>query len=363
MLRFGPTILYARWQHILHEFVSARIPCRLVCSCGDCLLNSVPQVLQLRTQSVAQGLNNLYVGTDCLCEVLSGQTPGGSAVLAAWARCPCHIPSLPAPLSPLPLPFCPPHPFVPLAALSPRSFVPPMQLCPPPPHSFGPHGLCHLLCMVSNYGRVPGAWQASWLPEFRSFMFLCLQMKHMLLGTSHCSCLEHCFLLLFAGGRVFLRHHPVRDHRARRGGPGPAPAHRQLRRRLRRLQQNGRRLSPQLPQFGVQLPPGVSSNECGGQIRRKQQFQVFEPLAASCRGHKSSSLISVSWMKVLVAFRARFILIADRLQEASVVRGAGAESGGDQAALADGDRARRHFQPQHRARRRAQQNDPRENTR
>ncbi len=85
----------------------------------------VPLVIQCRTQSVTKALNNLYVRTDCLCEVPSGQAPSGSTVLAAWARCPCHIPPLSAPLSPSSCPFAP------LPLCPPCSFVPPAQLCPP----------------------------------------------------------------------------------------------------------------------------------------------------------------------------------------------------------------------------------------
>ncbi len=66
---------------------------------------------------------NVCHGTQTLlCEVPSGQAPCGSAVLAAWARCPCHM---------SPLPPYPPFPISPLAALSHVALSPHMALPPP----------------------------------------------------------------------------------------------------------------------------------------------------------------------------------------------------------------------------------------
>ncbi len=138
-------------------------------------------VLWIRACSTReQRVRNAGAGMMLLCPGVAGsQCPLGSRkqIVCAWDRCAKSLegkhpvvvryrqpgPDVPVPVtSPAPPPS-PPQPLSP-----PHNFVPPW-LCPPP-----------------HKGRAPGAWQASWLPE----------MKHMPLGTSHCSCLEHCFLFL-----------------------------------------------------------------------------------------------------------------------------------------------------------------------
>ncbi len=99
--------------------------------------------------------------SSCDCaKSFQGEAPGGSAVQAAWATCPC----------PPPPPPCPP------SLMS--------------PHLWYLYKAEHQL--QATYPQLPRGYVVLFL--------FCLERKHMLLGTSHCSCLEHCFLFALLDG-------------------------------------------------------------------------------------------------------------------------------------------------------------------
>ncbi len=113
-----------------------------------------------------------------LSQVSLGQAPGGSAVKAAWARCPHIVPSS-SPLStpPYPLSLSPP-PLVPHPHVVPQPPCCPLPPCCPHPHVLGPiYGIDIRQSTTSLTGQL--------VPR--------LQVHTNELGTSHCSCLEHCF--------------------------------------------------------------------------------------------------------------------------------------------------------------------------
>ncbi len=95
-----------------------------------------------------------------LCEVPLGHAPGGSAVKAAWARCPCHMTPCPCRFVPLPL----------------HGSAPP-QRCPP-----------YVWCLY---------YKAEHQEPGRPVDYQSSQRQDMVLRTWHCSCLEHCFFFVF----------------------------------------------------------------------------------------------------------------------------------------------------------------------